>query len=144
VKVRIIGSNLPGTHCGDHVGVRVGMQRGASVVEVVPGDAPSAVFDVDVEVVETGAGVDFRGPFVHGRRRGERFIYLVWTHADTGGEAVMFRRAKLLLAPLAGLDLSAAVAGHGRAVGELSLTDACGGPVCASVAPPAIVWQIVG
>ena len=139
MRLRIVGSDLPGGSCGDYTGVQVGVQRRTEVVDAVSADAESVVFDLDVAVVDTDDGADFRGPFVHGQRGG-RFVYLVWTHTDASGKQVMFRRAKLLLAPVAAL-VSAADAGQG-VVGTLALTDAYGAPVCAPVTPPAITWQV--
>ncbi|MDI1463398.1 DUF5990 family protein [Catellatospora sp. KI3] len=137
--VRIIGRQLPGASCAGVDGVRVGVQRDRDVEQWVPADGEQAVFEFDVTVVDTADGPDFRGPYVHGRR-GERFLYLVWSHASTG-LPVMFRRAKLQLAPVAELlvqrpDVRAAV------TGTLPLTGRDGTPVCASVRPPWIEWTV--
>jgi hypothetical protein len=131
VPIRITGRGLPGLRCGDHSQVHVGVQRGSEVTGLVPGDAAEAVFDLTVTLATTADGPRFRGPYVHGRA-GERFLYLSWGELHDG-EFTMFRRAKLHLPDPAdgpaGLDA------------ELVLTDARGGPLCASVRPPVITWR---
>jgi hypothetical protein len=141
MRVRIVGTDLPGTG-GRLPGVRIGVQHRDTVVDALPADAASVTFELEVTVVATADGLDFRGPLVHGRR-GERFLYLVWVQPDAGGAPKMFRRAKLQLAPVAQILASTVSDADGRMViGSLALTDAKGGPVCASVRPPAISWQL--
>ncbi len=118
MRVRIVGTDMPRIP-----GITVGVQRGRETVAAVGSDADGAVFEFEVDV---RAG-DFRGPYVHGRP-GARFLYLVWER-----EGVGFRRCKLGLAP----ELAAAPA----LTATLSLTDAKGGPVCASVRPPQVTWS---
>lgn len=114
---------------------------------MVSADAERAVFELDIEVVRTPQGTDFRGPYVHGKK-GERFLYLSWGELAPGGSFEMFRRAKLHLSALDSvLDtdfvLEPAQLDHAAAVqGELSLSDSNGAPLCASVRPPRITWKI--
>jgi hypothetical protein len=76
VDLRIVGHRPPGLAWSCYQGVHVGVQRSpGEVVGLVPGDADEAVFELAVDVVRDDQGVDFRGPFVQGRR-GERFLYL--------------------------------------------------------------------
>ncbi len=82
-------------------------------------------------------GVDFAGPFVHGRR-GDRFIYLSWGVVD-GDEFRMFRRAKLHFADAAPDELASA-ARTGALRCRVTMTDPCGNPRCAPVRPPDAVW----
>jgi hypothetical protein len=118
VILRIEGVDLPGRTCGEHDDVHVGVQRKQEVVDVVPGDATRATWTVEVTTkVGTDGGLDFGGPFVHGKR-GERFVYLSWSEG-TGG---MFRRAKLMLAEAPVADAVTA---------RIVMTDACGMPICA-------------
>jgi uncharacterized protein DUF5990 len=91
MRVRIIGTDLPGTG-GRLPGVRIGVQHRGTVVDALPADAASVTFELEVTVVATADGLDFRGPLVHGRR-GERFLYLVWVRPDAEGAPKMFRRA---------------------------------------------------
>ncbi len=139
VRFRIIGTELPGRSCThaqgldvDRANVHVSLQRGGSVVDLVPGNAlsrRSSSLEVDVKAASSCGS-----PFVHGQR-GERFLYLLWGEVDSNGEFAMFRRAKL---QLDGLD-AAALDGT-TLEGRLELSDAAGGPICASIRPPAITW----
>lgn len=148
VHIRVTGRELPGLAWCGHERVHLGIQRGREVVDLVPADAEVAVFDLAVGVtVDPEGRADFRGPYVHGRR-GERFLYLSWGDVGPDGRFAMFRRAKLHLSGLPEADLAgtvpgalAGLAGHGRFEGTLSLTDARGGPLCASVRPPRITWR---
>jgi hypothetical protein len=129
VVLRIVGTDPPGRTFGPHAQVEVGVQRKAEVVDVVPGDQ-AAMFEVPLEV-RNGR---FTGPFVHGKGD-ERFVYLSWGDRVDGAHR-MFRRAKVRL------DHLEAAALDGRVVeARLSLTDAKGGPVCASLKPPTVAWR---
>jgi Family of unknown function (DUF5990) len=137
VRFRIVGIDMPGSECTraqgfevDRTNVHVGLQAGADVVDLVRGDAGGAQFEIDVPV-KVGR---LSGPFVHGQG-GERFLYLSWGDLEDDGAFTMFRRAKIHL------DTLDAVALEGKIVeGLLKMTDAAGGPVCASVRPPVIRW----
>lgn len=141
VPVRIIGDDLPGRVVGEHQNVHLGVQKGKEVVDLVPADAPSAAFDLTIERTGDGEGsgsrdVDFRGPYVHGKR-GDRFLYLSWVDVDPAtGAPAMFSRVKLMLAAVPADVAARAAAIHGR----LSLTRPDGRLVAASVRPPAITW----
>ena len=92
-------------------------------------------FIIWVDRIKSGR---FAGPFVHGQR-GDRFLYLSWGVLERGGGEgrgtfTMFRRAKVHLDALDAAALEGAVV-----EGRLKMT-ADGGPVCASVRPPAIRW----
>jgi hypothetical protein len=136
VRFRIVGTDMPGLACTraqgfeeERTNVHVGVQRGSEVIDLVPGDAAEARFEIDVPV-KSGR---FSGPFVHGQR-GERFLYLSWGDLAEGGTFTMFRRAKIHL------DTLDADALEGTIVeGLLKMSDA-NGPVCASVRPPVIRW----
>lgn len=139
MDVRIIGEPLPAP---EFVGraVLVGMQRGRDVVSPRPVAGSSMTFEAALEVAVTPAGVDFRGPWVQGKR-GDRFLYLCWGH-DKGDGFEMVRRAKLMLGVLDPAEMAGAPEGA-VLVARLSLVDARGGPVCAAVRPPAIRWTLV-
>lgn len=96
-------------------------------------------FHASLDVVVTPAGVDYRGPWVQGKR-GDRFLYLCWGH-DAGAGFVGFRRAKLMLGVLDPAEMASAPDGA-VLEGRLSMVDARGGPVCAAVRPPAIRWTL--
>jgi hypothetical protein len=144
VPVRIVGRRLPGASWSGREGIHVGVQRGSEVVKLVTGDAADAIFDIDVELVETDEGApDFRGPYVHGRR-GERFIYLVWGEVDAEGVFTMFRRVKLPLSPLAAPPVHTRVKDCRQFEAYLELTDPRGRPLAATVRPPWVSWRIDG
>ncbi len=120
----IHGHDLPGRTCGSHHDIHVGVQVRDEPSELVPGDAASATWTLDIR---TGDG-DFHGPAVHGRR-GERFVYLTWGEY-TDGAFAMFRRAKLMLSDLP--------AGADAVTVDVHLTDDQGLPRCARLKPPAL------
>jgi hypothetical protein len=106
---------------------------------LVPGDAPSATWTFECDVVGSGGVVDFKGQYVSGRPR-ERFVYLSWGTVDRPGTFDVFRRAKLWLDAVEPGVLRASQR-SGRLVGRLGLTDGRGHPLCASVRPPRIEWS---
>jgi len=139
LTIRIVGSNLPGSTFGSCAGVRVGLQVGNEHVGLVDGGASGATWEADVTVVTDAKGdLAIRGPAIHGPR-GERFLYLAWV---AGRDGAMFRRAKLQLDAVPAKLLNEALRGGRALVAELSLSDARGAPVCASVRPPAIRWSV--
>jgi hypothetical protein len=143
MHVRVVGHHLPGRRFAQPEGmltnVHVAMQVRADPVDPVPGDAPGAQWDVDVIVVDDEKGRDFRGPVVQGRR-GERFVYLTWGEVLGPGLFHMFRRAKLMLDDI-DPDLVERAQHSGVLVGSIDLTDERGGPRCARVRAPALVWS---
>jgi hypothetical protein len=142
LALRIIGRRLPGSSWSGRHGIHVGVQEESRVVGLVDGDAGEAVFDVELDVVEPAEGeLDFRGPYVNGRR-GERFVYLVWGEVDGEGQFAMFRRAKLHLAPLLDQYPSPSVLASKRVQAVLELTDTRGRPLAASVRPPWVTWRL--
>jgi hypothetical protein len=151
VHIRIEGHDLPGRRGGPEAealrlhDVQVGVQRTVAgrqpeVVGRVPATAESAVWELEVAGREVDDLLDVGGPWVHGRP-GARFLYLSWGSVD-GGAFTMFRRAKLMFGDVPTELLRAAYEGSGVLVGELGLTDAEGGPRCARVRPPDIVWTL--
>jgi hypothetical protein len=147
MQLRIEASDLPGRTCGpgdDFPGYRnihVGVQRRDrrdELLDLHPGDAPSAAWTLECTAVPTTAGVDINGPHVQGRPGG-RFIYLSWVTVDQDGACTLFRRAKLMLDAIAPETVDAARR-SGRLVARLRLTDPKGHPVCAHVRPPRVDW----
>ena len=142
MRVEIRGTDLPGRSCHPGPGkeydnIHVGVQRKQEVVDLVRGDAPSATWSFDINVVD---GPDFRGPHVQGKK-GDRFFYLSWGTVDSKGTFEMFRRAKLMLAAI-DPKVVAEAEEKGVLVGTLGLTMANGHPLCAAVRPPAITWSV--
>lgn len=128
MKLRIEGRHLPGLHPGTHRDVQVGIQVRREPADLVPADAASATWDVEVTESYGADARDFHGPAVQGRR-GERFVYLTWLE---GPGATMFRRAKLMLADAPEAD---------SVVATVDLTDEAGLPRCARLRPPAVAWR---
>jgi Family of unknown function (DUF5990) len=148
VDVRIVGVDLPGRRCADprpdglvYENVHVGVQQRKDVVDLVPADATTAEWNLRIETVTKDGALDFRGPFVHGKR-GDRFLYLSWGTVDHNGGFEMFRRAKLMFDAVPDDVLrSAKTPGH-RLVGTVNMTQEDGMPRCAATRPPAIEWTV--
>jgi hypothetical protein len=141
-QLRIVGRRLPGSSWSGRHGIHVGVQRGTEVVGLVTGDAADAVFDIELDIVAGADGeIDFRGPYVNGRR-GERFVYLAWGEVDGDGVFTMFRRLKLHLTPLIEQETQERVVTAQRIQAILELTDTRGRPLAASVRPPWVTWRL--
>ena len=142
MRIRIRGRNLPGrTFVSDGEvlhNVHVGVQERKDPVGLVPGDAPSAAWDVEVGLkVDAYGDLDFRGPAVQGRP-GERFLYLTWGDVGADGSFAMFRRAKLMLGAIDPVVVRDAEDSGRPLLADIDLSDECGGPRCAEVHPPAL------
>lgn len=124
---------FPGLEFEGRRPVHLGVQAAKRVEQVVAGDATSAGLRIPLTVVEGRDGrPEFRGSYVAGRR-GQRFVYLVWF--VPGGELPGFRRAKVGLSHLNWADLAG-----DELRARLRLTDARGGPVCASLGEDVLQW----
>ncbi len=109
---------------------------------LVPGDAESATWDLDVDVVTADdEGFDFKGPAVHGKK-GDRFLYLTWGDVSDTNPFKMFRRAKLMLNRVDTDLVAEATSGQRALVGSISLTDEHGCPRCVRVDPPHLTWAV--
>ena len=131
MKLLIEGHHLPGRTCGRYADVHVGVQVGREPAGLVPADAETARWEVEVDVVEREGAVDFRGPAVQGRR-GDRFVHLTGGEGS-GADFAMFRRAKLPLSDVPDPRASAVIA-------RVHLTDEHGLARCARLGPPAMEW----
>jgi hypothetical protein len=146
MRVTISGHNLPGRRFSaagrDYDNVHVGVQERRDPVGLVPGDAASATWDVDIRLdVASDGALDFKGPAVHGKR-GERFVYLTWGDVGKDGSFEMFRRAKLMLDRV-DPDLVRSAERNGKPlIATVDLTDGRGCLRCARVDPPALRWSL--
>ena len=118
------------------------MQERRDPAGLVSGDAPSAAWDVDIDLVTRDDGqLDFRGPAVQGKR-GARFVYLTWGDLGDDGSFSMFRRAKLVLDDEMTQLLSTAQRADKAVVATVDLTGDRGGPRCARLKPPALTLAV--
>ena len=159
LTVVIEGFDLPGLTCAPEPGGQVhqnihvaltgpGQDRPALVVpggrwlavEPVPGDSPSARWEVTVTVRGGADGFDFTGPFVRGDRT-DRHLGLAWGDVPGDGTLRLFRGAKLRLVDIDPGVIEEAIRPGRRLVARIRLTDARGNPVCARVHPPALTWS---
>ena len=161
MNVLIDGFDLPGLSCNPepsglvHRSVHVALsgrddgrpyldlpgRSGARALEPVPGDTPSARWEVPVTVRRGDDGFDFGGPFVRGARD-DRHLGLAWGDAPGDGTLRIFRGAKLRLVDVEPGVIEAAMRPGYRLVARIRLTDANGNPVCARVHPPALTWLV--
>ena len=161
MNVLIDGFDLPGLSCNPepsglvHRSVHVALsgrdddrpyldlpgRGGARALEPVPGDTPSARWEVPVTVRRGDDGFDFGGPFVRGARD-DRHLGLAWGDAPGDGTLRIFRGAKLRLVDVEPGVIEAAMRPGYRLVARIRLTDANGNPVCARVHPPALTWLV--
>jgi hypothetical protein len=108
--------------------------------EAVPGDAPSARWEVEVRIRRGDDGIDFGGPFVAGDRT-DRNLGLAWGEVPGDGTFRLFRGVKIRLVDVdPGIVEDAMRPGH-QLVARVRLTDARGNPICARVRPPDIAWS---
>ena len=148
MDVRIVGVDMPGRTCTDprpggltYDNVHVGVQRRKDAVDLLPGDAPRAEWSFPVDTTTNDGVLDFRGPFVHGKR-GDRFVYLSWGAVDDADHFEMFRRAKLMFDAVPDDVLRSAQDAHHRLVGTVKMTHDDGMPRCAAVRPPIVEWTV--
>jgi hypothetical protein len=159
MTVLIDGFDLPGLTCspgpeGEHKSVHVALsghdhsrpflempgRGGARALEPVPGDAPSARWEVPVTVRRGDDGLDFAGPFVRGARD-DRHLGLAWGDVPGDGTLRLFRGLKMRLADVDPALIEAAMRPGHRLVARIRLTDARGNPICARVDPPYLTWS---
>jgi hypothetical protein len=145
MQIVITGHDLPGRmfrSAGVPLhDVHVALQVRSVPEGLVPGDAESATWRLDVRVTAADDGFDFAGPAVHGRR-GERFLYLTWGDVGPDGTFSMFRRAKLMLGRVEPELIRRALADGLPLRASVGLTDGYGGPRCARVDPPHLAWSV--
>lgn len=95
--------------------------------EPVPGDAPSARWEVPVTVRRGDDGLDFGGPFVRGDRT-DRHLGIAWGDVADDGTFRLFRGSKLKLAGVDPALVAEAMRPGSRLVARIRFTGAAGGP----------------
>lgn len=141
VTIRLHCIDFPGRDFDGKQNIKVGPQKGDAVVDDVFGDAKKAdfLFDLRVERNPKSGKPNFLGPYAHGKPE-ERFLYLNWG-VRVGPFFHGFRRAKIHLRDLDWATVEKAIASGRPIEAVVKLTDAKGGPLCASVKPSHIEWR---
>ncbi len=134
VTIAVIDPPVDASH-----GVVFGLQSKRGVEDPAPATR-SAEFVTEIEVRTSGAGIDFVGDHVHGRR-GDRFVYLSWGVPDGTEPFVMFARAKIMLADIPPDLLVDAIEQDRPLRAELQATSSRGQPASGTIGPPAILWS---
>ena len=95
--------------------------------EPVPGDAPSARWEVPVTVRRGADGLDFGGPFVRGDRT-DRHLAIAWGDVSDDGTFRLFRGCKLKLAGVDPALVTEAMRPGARLVARIRISGAVQGP----------------
>lgn len=152
VQVELHCTRLPGVRFEERIAIRLGIQLGREVVDDIPGDAAAAVFVASVRLSRQPDGeFDFGDPYVFGTRE-DRFLYLCWGERTVGVDETDsqrqsttwdgFRRAKVKLGHVPPAVWEGAFSERWPVVGRLEMTDAKGGPECASLRPDEVLWNV--
>jgi hypothetical protein len=149
LRVKVVCTELPGRCFRDAQDparpvkdpVYLGIQRGKEVIEQVPGDAKTATFEPEFRASRKKDGTpNFLGPFAQGTAD-DRFFYLSWGVKGPSGRFDTFRRLKIRLGHLSAARVARACRSGEPITVRLRLTDAKGGPLCATPPPPNIEWE---
>jgi hypothetical protein len=108
--------------------------------EPVPGDSPSARWEVPVTVRRDADGFDFSGPFVRGDRT-DRHLGLAWGDVPGDGTLRLVRGSKLRLVGIDSHLIEKAISPGHRLVARIRLTGTRENAVRAGVDPPALTWS---
>ena len=145
LTVVIEGSSLPGLTCspdaaGEHHNIHIALcaksREGPTLVvpgkpwlvtEPVPGDAPSARWEVPVTVRRDEDGFDFSGPYVRGDRT-DRHLFLAWGDVHGDGTLRLVRGSKLGLTGVDPRLIEEAIRPGYRLVARIRLTGTGGNP----------------
>jgi hypothetical protein len=139
ITIEIICAELPGWGPSS---LHLGIQRENVITEAASTDSKRVVFKPTLRARRNADGsVNFLGPFAQGPKA-ERFIYLNW--ATTNGKALtaMIGRIKLHLNHITWASVEKAAVGNKPIRVQLSLTNAKGNPVVASVRPNVAKWEL--
>jgi hypothetical protein len=128
------------SHSRDRPWLDMPGRGGWLATDPVPGDSPSARWQVPVPVRRGDDGPDFGGPFVRGDRA-DRHIALAWGDVPGDGTLRLFRGAKLRFADIDPALIEAAMRPGHRLVARVRLTDAKGNPICARIRPSDVSWS---
>ena len=150
LRVRVVCTDLPGKRFIDpqdpkqaaQEPVYLGIQRGRDVIDEVSADRPQVTFDAEFKIGERADGSpNFLGPFAQGTGA-DRFFYLSWGIRRPGGGLRMFRRLKIRLGHLRWPAIRRSMKEGKPLTVRLRLTDARGGPLCATPPKTHIDWDV--
>jgi hypothetical protein len=111
------------------------------VTEPFPGDAASARWEVEINVLRSAEGFDFGGPSVRGDKT-DRHLGFAWGELTDDGSFHLFRGAKLRLIDVDPALIDQATRPGSHLVARVRLTDQNGNPICARLRPPYISWEV--
>ena len=140
LAIRIVAVDPPGNCYGAARPILLGTQRNKDV-EQIGLATETAEFLLDIGVVSTPDGFDFKGPYVHGRK-GDRVLYLSWGVEQAGEGFEMFARAKLKFEDLGPELLVAALAlDEPSLTCTMQATNEKGHPASGTIRPPRLAWS---
>ncbi len=142
ITIQLHCQALPGAAFAGRENVRLGIQRGKMVVDDVSAAVDAVTFACQLRVernAETGKP-NFLGPYAQGKPA-ERFLYLCW--GERRAEAWDgIGRVKIHLSALSWAAVATAIAGGTPIEALITMTDATGKPIYASVRKENITWQV--
>ena len=140
LDLQLTCSHFPDLPFEGRANIFLGIQRKQEILEETPATHKEKIFKVQVKLSEGKNGQpNFTGAYVFGKT-GDKFLYLVWfIKTSMGNEG--FRRAKIKLQDLSWKQIRRAIVRQDPIRARIILTDAKGGPICASVKPPYIEWE---
>ena len=134
-RLRIRLHDLPPPVPGVDVFAGVQIRRDVEQVTLLEEDPLELTAEFEIVAPERGDDrVDFRGPYVQGKR-GDRFVYVSWGSSGDPEDFGMYRRAKVILD-----EIPAALLDGSDLVASIDGTSPDGGPVCARVRPESVAW----
>ena len=140
-RIRVIG--LPSNTFEVYSRIKLGIQRGkAEVLGPTKRDHHEVVFSFEVRVKpgSRSRSINFLGPYIQGPSH-DRFVYLSWSGV-TAGKRKMFRRIKVSLNSITGVQVQRAIAGGFRLEARISGIARDGGPACATVPLLGRGWKV--
>lgn len=137
---RFVDPQDPVTPCKDPV--YLGIQKGKVVIDHVPADRAEAEFRAEFRVgMKKDGSPNFLGPYAQGPID-DRFFYLSWGVRSEPCHFKMFRRLKIRLGHLSWSQIRKAAKTRIPLEVALRMTDAKGGPLCATPPPTHIQWRV--
>ena len=128
------------TPCKDPV--YLGIQKGKVVIDLVPADRAEAEFRAEFRVgLKKDGSPNFLGPYSQGPAN-DRFFYLSWGVRSDPNHFRMFRRLKIRLGHLTWTQIQKAAKTQRPIEVSLRMTDAKGGPLCATPPKTHINWRV--